>query len=478
MRLTELFTLFIAAHASLPITFNQGQNEIRVTFQNDIDSWIVLLPNMFQGDIVVPSFPTIDNVNSIPYTQYTAQMSCDELTTILRDPQFISPHAVTETPHDTCEQSVNDIHNAGSLIHDLFGNPYGDNSLYSRGSDGIVIKRTSPYIEARLKNGTTDLLLRVIIINSLQTTFVIHQKQAMIHLQRDISLGGGTISLQHECSRRGFAAPNFATLDLSSFDNIEYCVIICREGLLRTPWAAAPPSRKSVTSMQTNTSQACRPLPESFNAALIELEFSTALRTTVGSQVPDAVYDEVNDIARAMEDAAADHNILDAMVAMTVLNAKYTDMRFSTLINEVSALHENKHLVLRLDQKSPTEYVPHRRLLTSHSIITVTGVVFTTNIRMQPGRLEEQLKSGFRRITEERQITDFLQVLTYIGVTSLHHSTTPPQTAQDNSIRNWILLCASVLFVVIAGISIYFVKKIDKKNKRSDLRQPFMESSW
>ena len=394
-------------------------------------------------------------------------MNCQQLTSTLRDPLFVKPTLISS---DECDENVQDIHENPLLVQNLLGDPYGDSSIYSRASDGIVIKRTSPYIQSHMTNGTTSILLRVLFITSLQNSFVVHEKRATVDLIHTNAYEGTTLTLQHECARRGFISPVFASLDLATLQNIEYCVWVCRAGYLRVPWASPPPERISSSSLNPNTTSLCQQIPPDFNAIVIELEFSTNIASPIITQLPDGVYQELNELSRSMEEDLQNNDFTDALAALTVLNGKYSDVRFNTLINEASSVQENTHSTIKI-----TEHRPRRRLLTSHGMLTVRGVIFTSNVRIIPSRLEQNTKESARRVTEQRPTDSILESLTYVAISTLHHSTAITET-KDDTIRNLILISGSLLFVIIAIVSVYLARKLQHKPKQRDLTYPLMES--
>lgn len=438
-----------------------------VTFEKDIDSWLVILPNMFNSDVIIPTMSEASKPPRTSYTYLTTKMDCIQLTSKLRDPLFIKPILITD---DECDVNVQDIHTNPLLVQNVLGDPYSDSSIYSRGGDGIVIKRTSQYIQSRMTNGTTNILLRVLFVTSLQNAFVVHEKKATIDLVETNPYEGATLTLQHECARRGFISPVFATLDLATLQNIEYCVWVCRVGYIRVPWASPPPERISSNSLNPNTTSFCQPISPDFSAVVFELEFSTSIASPVITQLPERVYQELNDLSRSIEEDLQGKELTEVLTALTVLNGKYSDVRFNTLINEASSRQENTQSTIKI-----TEHRPIRRLLTSHGMLTVRGIIFTSNVRMIPSRLEESTKESVRRVTEQRPTNAILESLTYVMISTLHHSTAITET-NDDTIRNIILISGSLLFVIIAIVSIYLAKKLNQKPKHRDLSYPLMES--
>ena len=438
------FIIYLIGQTNSQLSITTQFQGIAANYNRQTDNWHIIIPNMFNSDLIVPLVykNNPDASNDVTFSKYT----CEELTNELVDSDLFIPPSIS--PQESCSTLLIDFASDYMKLQDILGDPYQDASVLVSLGEGITLKRQSDIIRYHTANFTKEtynIAIKILFVSKLDSLFAVHEQQINLILKVPEEYMSATLNLQHECAARGFKAPTYSSLDLQTYNNEEYCVWQCRPLYIRSPWSSTPPLKEHNT-----TNKMCRQLPTIFTAATFKVEFETSLSSPVPAQFSQRIYDDLNLFEAAMEANLEGEKLTNPIVVMKVDGGKYQDKKFSSLINEVTSMTEDDYVILKR-----TEGVNFRRLLTSHVPIIVEGLFITSNIRVPPATISLRVAEVIQSTTipNEGSTAPILLSVLSVNVLDLHHNT--PSVQVESNLLIYSLVAGSVVFVIIAIIIIY-----------------------
>lgn len=426
---------------------------IRVAWSASLQAWDVRFVAPRKASLVIPQLCPVDR--SCHTRVPDGIFSCSELRFEMQNGNWQNENIAFA--HDDCLQALSPMPATDKAWQTAV-------SLYSSFHDVHVVwplavriyhHNNSIFLTKFVDSQHSTLKMRVLYITRFVTSPVVavHVQSFTVpmRLPQNNLL---SLSVQHECARRGLKAPLLSTMEL--FVNAyrdEVCIWDCRHDCFRVPWNSAPPLRSnlnfslqplnkalphsqnnislnanitianysqitqnntkntkySITSPLQEPLRVCQALPSAFLA----VEFDFVLQVdgvTLPTLLDDLFLEQLDAAADKMSAEATKANKKETTILLTVAQSAYNYIKFDNFILRAISFRRNtdrysvadnslyvpQESTTNLQQPQPSsESGPTRRLLqqTPGTSLVVQGLCVISSTSMSAQIVERNLRS-------------------------------------------------------------------------------------
>lgn len=447
-----LFLLFVNIHETHAVNSVSDQNLAQiesVLYDAAVHGWVIDMGPISDYDLIVAQTCKSMNTSLTPCTnnQPISHVECSNMESILSPDWDLAGYYLKPGAGAGCVSIVDIFNSSTSLVHVA-----DSGGVNVRNSDTLLKRHAYDF-----GNQTFEMELKVTVLEAVESVFTVKSVTYRLHLTIP-ALTVNALSVEHQCTNRGFVAPPKSVFDLIPLSSGEFkCIWKCDPSYVRQPFNK-PPLMSSQNASEAGYTPSCLLLPTEYVSATVELKLYID-STSEPDDYSQQIYDAVDSLVLSLKKTAQDMGLIDPIIIVKHKGSVYDTIKFDELLQQHSARQNNLDslTIYRL-----TSDMPLRRLLqTGDSTkldFELEGLIIATeNENVQPDVFVNLVSSVFEETMEnytwppELKVNSFsdTQIKTYVRNTE---SGTPPPLQATVSWQRILLFCIEFVCVVLVLI--------------------------